>query len=108
VNDAELMSALIVGVVVGFYFMFMRPDLKAKERHKKEMLDLRPGDQVLTTSNFVAKVRDIQVLESGQTHIALELTDGMVVTALPAAILEVLARRAGEQVEPADQKGVSA
>lgn len=106
-NDAELMSALIVGVVVAFYLMFMRPDQKAKERHKKELRNLRPGDEVLTTSNFVATVKDIQVGENGQTHIALELADGLVVTALPGAILEVLAAKANEQRESTKRKGLS-
>src|SRR5688572_19807907 len=91
-NDAELMSALIVGVVVAFYFMFWRPDQKARDRHKKQMRDLRAGDEVLTTSNFVARVKDIQVQERGPTRILLELADGVVITALPGAILERLDR----------------
>src|SRR5918992_5640805 len=82
-NDAELLAAVIFGVVLAFYFMFMRPIQKEQSRHKKQMRDLRPGDQVLTTSNFVATVKDIQVGEDGQTRIALELADGVVVTAMP-------------------------
>jgi preprotein translocase YajC subunit len=91
-NDAELMAAVFLGVIVGFYFMFMRPDQKAKERHKKQMRDLRPGDEVLTTSNFIARVRDIQVSEDGQARLTLELSDGVTVTALPGAILEVVSQ----------------
>ncbi|HWC29821.1 MAG TPA: preprotein translocase subunit YajC [Dehalococcoidia bacterium] len=101
-NDAELMSALIVGVVIAFYIMFWRPDQKARDRHKKEMRDLRPGDEVLTTSNFVARIRDIQVPENGQTRITLELADGVVVTAMPGAILQRLTPAASDM--PADEK----
>lgn len=89
-NDAELLAAVIVAVVVAFYFMFMRPIQKDQERHKKQMRDLRPGDIVVTTSNFVATVKDIQVGEDGGTRVALELTDGVVVTALPNAVLRLL------------------
>ena len=102
-NDAELMSALIVGVIVGFYLMFWRPDQKARDRRKKDMRALRPGDEVLTTSNFVARIRDIQVPESGQTRITLELADGVVVTALPGAILERLSAAPVDQ-EPSKQQ----
>ena len=106
-NDAELMSALIVGVIVAFYFMFWRPDQKAKDKHKKDMRDLRPGDQVLTTSNFIATIKDIQVRESGETHIKLELADGFVVTALPHAILQRLSP-AGAQAQAVNQEEASA
>ena len=89
-NDAELLAAVIVAVVVAFYFMFMRPIQKDQERHKKQMRNLRPGDIVVTTSNFVATVKDIQVDEDGGTRVALELTDGVVVTALPNAVMRLL------------------
>jgi preprotein translocase YajC subunit len=105
-NDAEIMSALIVGVIVGFYFMFWRPDQKARERHKKQMRDLRVGDEVLTTSNFIATVKEIRVQEKGPTRLLLELADGVVITALPAAILERLSP-AGDDVA-AEHKGASA
>lgn len=109
-NDAELMSALIVGVVIGFYLMFWRPDQKARDKHKKQMRDLRAGDEVLTTSNFVATIRDIQVPESGQPRITLELADGVLVTALPGAILERLSAGRNDiaaEKQPSEQKGRS-
>jgi preprotein translocase YajC subunit len=87
-NDAELLSALFVGVVIAFYLMFMRPVQKEQERHKKQMRDLRPGDEVLTTAHIVARIKDIQVGTDGQTRIQLEIADGVVVTALPNALLK--------------------
>lgn len=104
-NDAELMAVVFVGVVIAFYIMFMRPIQKDQERHKRQMRELRPGDRVVTTSNFIATIRDIQVLADGGTEIALELTDGVIVTALPNAIL----RRLTPETETAriGQKGAS-
>lgn len=104
-NDAELLAAVILAVVVAFYFMFMRPIQKEQERHKKQMRDLRPGDVVVTTSNFVATVKDIQVGEDGGTRVALELTDGVVVTALPNAIMRPLGE--SESRSRSKQKGAS-
>jgi preprotein translocase subunit YajC len=50
------------------------------------MRDLRPGDEVLTTANFVGKIKDIQIGTDGQTRISIEIADGVVVTAFPNAI----------------------
>jgi preprotein translocase YajC subunit len=106
-NDAELLAAVIFGVVVAFYFMFMRPIQKDQERHKKEMRDLRPGDMVVTTSNFVATVKDIQVTEDGGTRLALELTDGVIVTALPNAIMRLYDESKARSGSGSGGKGVS-
>jgi preprotein translocase YajC subunit len=106
-NDAELLAAVIFAVVVAFYFMFMRPIQKDQERHKKQMRDLRPGDIVVTTSNFVAKVIDIQVGEDGGTRLALELTDGVIVTALPNAIMNLFDESGSSSRSESGQKGAS-
>ena len=106
-NDAELLAAVIFGVVVAFYFMFMRPIQKDQERHKKQMRDLRPGDIVVTTSNFVATVKDIQVAEDGGTRLSLELTDGVIVTALPNAVMRLLDESEARSGSGTGKKGVS-
>jgi preprotein translocase subunit YajC len=96
-SDATLMSAVFIGIIAGFYLMFMRPMQKDNEKHKQQIRDLRPGDSVLTTSGFIATVKDIQVQSNGQTHIALELTDGVVITAVSSAILQRLVETQGQE-----------
>ncbi len=103
-SDAALISAVFVGVVVAFYVMFMRPVAKEQESHKQQMRDLRPGDQVVTTSNFIAKVRDITLTASGETHISLELADGVIFTALPSAILRRLSAAASDETAANQEK----
>ena len=100
-SDATLMSAVFVGIIAGFYFMFMRPAQKENERHRQQIRDLRPGDDVLTTSGFIATVKDIQVPEKGQTRIKLEMAEGVVFTAVASAI----SQRLSETGDP--QKGAS-
>jgi preprotein translocase subunit YajC len=95
------MSAVFVGIIAGFYFMFMRPAQKESERHRQQIRDLRPGDDVLTTSGFIATVKDIQVPAKGQTRIKLEMAEGVIFTAVSSAILDRLA----EAGDP--QKGAS-
>ena len=82
-----------LAVLATFYVMIIRPMRQDQEKHKQHIRDLRPGDDVLTTSGFIARVKDIQVQESGPTHIALELADGVVFTAVTSAIAERLAPR---------------
>ena len=89
-GDGAIMSAVFVGVIAGFYLMFMRPVQKDQEKHKKNIRDLRVGDEVLTTSGFIGRVRDIRVPETGQTRISLELADGVIFEAVSSAILERL------------------
>jgi preprotein translocase YajC subunit len=106
-NDAELLAAVIFGVVLAFYFMFMRPIQKEQEQHKKQMRDLRPGDMVVTTSNFVARVIDIQVGEDGGTRVDLQIADGVIVKALPNAIMRLLNESEARKYSGPQQKGAS-
>ena len=98
-NDAELLSVVFVAVVIAFYVMFLRPIQKDQEKHRQQIRDLRVGDSVLTTSNFIATIRDIQASEKGQSRITIELAPGVLVTAYPAAILQRLEPAATEQRE---------
>ena len=103
-TDATLMSAVFIGIIAGFYVMFMRPAQKENERHRQQIRDLRPGDDVLTTSGFIATVKDIQVPPEGQTRIKLELADGVVFTAVSSAIAQRLADSPGSRNK---EKGAS-
>jgi preprotein translocase YajC subunit len=105
-NDAELLSVVFVAVMVAFYMMFLRPIQKDQQKHKQQMRDLRPGDEVLTTSGFIAKVRNIQVTPEGETRISLELAEGVIFTAVPTSILQRLTPAA--ESSQSEQKGFSA
>jgi hypothetical protein len=55
----------------------------------------------------VATVKDIQVAEDGGTRVALELTDGVVVTALPNAVMRLLDESEARSRSGTGQKGTS-
>lgn len=101
-SDAALMSAVFIGIIAGFYVLFMRPAQKESERHRQQIRDLRPGDDVITTSGFIATVKDIQVPPKGQTRIKLELADGVVFTAITSSIAQRLAETTDSR---ANEKG---
>jgi preprotein translocase YajC subunit len=110
-SDASLISAVVIAIVAYMYFTIIRPARTEQNKHKQEMRDLKPGDRVLTTSNFFAIVRNIELRADGQTRVFLEIAEGVVVTALPGAIIERLdPQTAAATVEsPAkEQKGASA
>jgi preprotein translocase YajC subunit len=106
-SDAGILSSVFVAVFAAFYLMFIRPIHKDQARHRKEIRDLRPGDQVLTTSNFIATIKDIQVPENGPTRISIELAEGVVFTALSSAILQRLTPGENRDSQPSEQKGAS-
>jgi preprotein translocase YajC subunit len=108
-SDASIISAVVIAIVAYVYFTIVRPARRDQAEHRRQIQGLRPGDQVLTTANFVATIKDIQVPENGPSRIRLELADGVVVTALPGAILRRLtpAETAVEAQVPPGQKGAT-
>lgn len=107
-SDASLISAVVIAIVAFVYFTIIRPARKEQAEHRRQIRELRPGDQVLTTANIIASIKDIQVPESGQSIIWLELASGVVVAALPGAILRRLTpaeSAARMQGSPSEQKG---
>jgi len=89
-SDASLISAVFVAMVLYVYLTIVRPARRDQKTHRQQIRDLRPGDEVLTTSGFIGRVRDIQVQASGPTRISLELADGVVFTAMASAIAQRL------------------
>lgn len=87
-SDASLISAVVIAIVAYMYVTIIRPARTEQKKHRQEMRDLKPGDRVLTTSNFIATVKEIQMRPDGQTRVFLEIAEGVVVTALPGAIIE--------------------
>jgi preprotein translocase subunit YajC len=106
-SDAGILSAVFVGVIIAFYLMFLRPIQKDQEKHRQQIRDLRPGDDVITTSGFIARVKDIQVPAAGQTQISLELADGVVFTAISSAIAQRITPAPSAEPTSPEQKGVS-
>jgi preprotein translocase subunit YajC len=106
-NEAELSFIITVGVIIAFYVIFIRPAQKDQQIHRQQIRDLRPGDEVLTTSGFIARVKDIQVPAKGPTRIQLELTEGVVVTALTSAIQQRVPRPAETEENATEQTGAA-
>ena len=58
-GSAGFLLILIVNMLVGLYFMMIRPQQKETKRKNAMLSELAVGDTVLTTSGFYGMVIDI-------------------------------------------------
>tara|TARA_B100000700_G_C15060412_1_gene865400 strand:- start:8484 stop:8792 length:309 start_codon:yes stop_codon:yes gene_type:complete len=75
-----------IAIVALFYFILLRPILRAQKKHKENVAELKVGDEVLTSGGFYAVVRSIQTQETGPSSIIFELTKGVEVEGTAIAI----------------------
>ena len=85
-NAAEFSFIIILGVMAAFYFIFIRPARQEQKRLEQTIRDLRVGDEVVTTSGFFARVKEIHTPEDGPVQIVLDLGNQIEVRALTSAI----------------------
>jgi preprotein translocase subunit YajC len=68
-----LQIAAIVGVM---YFLFLRPQTKARKQAEAMLAALKKGDEVMTAGGIVGKVRDIReakiTVESGGSTLVVD------------------------------------
>lgn len=62
-----------IAIVILFWFMLIRPQMKRAKEQKKLMSELQKGDEVITASGQVGKISKM-----GDQYIALEIADGVV------------------------------
>lgn len=90
-NAAEIGFLAILGVVLAFYFIVLRPQQQEQSKQQKDIRDLQVGDEVLTTSGFLGTVKEVFIPESGPVQIVLDFGNGVVVNALSTAIAQRVA-----------------
>ncbi len=83
---AELSFVIIVAVMVAFYLIFILPAQREQRRVHRDIQNLRVGDAVVTTSGFLARVKEITIPEEGPVQLVLDLGGGTEVRALTSAI----------------------
>lgn len=85
-NAAELGFVIVVGVIVAFYLVVIRPMTQEQKRQQQDIRDLRAGDEVLTTGGLIATVKEIRVPDEGPVELVLALGPGVEVRALTSAV----------------------
>lgn len=91
-----LALAYPIGIAVLFYFAFLRPVQQDQKRQRNVLQNIRVGDEVLTQSGFIARIKEVRVPEDqGPTELVLDL-GGVEVRAVASAI--------AQKLDPADGK----
>ena len=82
-----ILSALMLPVLllVGFYFLLIRPQNKRAKEQKEMLSKVAPGDEVATTGGILGKVLDV-----GEQFLTLEIAAGVSVKLQKFQIAQVL------------------
>lgn len=86
---AEVLLITIL-VVLLFFIFFIRPARTEQQRRRRDLNELRVGDEVLTTGGLLATVEGVETPGDGPMILRLRLAEGIVVRAHTSAIAERL------------------
>ena len=75
----------MIGLLILFYFMLIRPQMKRSKEHKEMLGKLAKGDEVVTTGGLAGTVREI-----GENFVTVEIAEGVLVKMQRAAIGSVM------------------
>lgn len=86
-NFAEITFISVIVIVVAFYLITIWPAQREQKRQQQTIRDLQVGDEVVTTSGFFARIKEIHTPEEGPVQLILDLGNGLEVRALTSAII---------------------
>ena len=75
----------LVILVVLFYFMLIRPQMKRSKEMREMLGKLAKGDEVITSGGLAGVLREI-----GENYVTVEIADGVAVKLQKSAIVSVL------------------
>jgi preprotein translocase subunit YajC len=84
-GNALMQFLPLVLLLVLFYFMLIRPQMKRSREHKDMLTKLAKGDEVITGGGLTGVVRDI-----GENFVTVEIADNVPVKMQKSAIVSVL------------------
>lgn len=85
-QPSTLMQFLpLVFLLILFYFMLIRPQMKRSREHRDMLGKLAKGDEVITNGGMTGAVRDI-----GENFITVEIADGVNAKFQKSAVSSVL------------------
>lgn len=90
-NAAEFGFLVIIGIIVAFYLIVLRPQQQEQKRQKQDIKDLQVGDEVLTTSGFLGTVTEVYIPETGPVQIVIDFGNGVTINAVATAIAQRVA-----------------
>ena len=84
--QSSLMSMLpLVLMFVVLYFVMIRPQMKKQKEHRTMIDALAKGDEIVTAGGLLGKVAKM-----GDSHLGLEIANGVEVQIQRSAVVQVL------------------
>lgn len=83
--NALVQFAPLVVLVVLFYFLLIRPQMKRTKEHRQMLEKIAKGDEVLTNGGVAGRVINI-----GEAFLTLEIADGVNIKVQKQAVGSVL------------------
>ena len=75
----------IIGMILIFWFLIIRPQMKRTKEHQEKVGGLKKGDQVITQGGLVGKITKVD-----DTYAEVELAQGVRVKAVKHTIADVI------------------
>jgi preprotein translocase subunit YajC len=75
----------LIILVVLFWFMLIRPQMKRSKEHREMLGKLAKGDEVITNGGLAGVVREI-----GENYLTVEIADNVPVKLQKSAVVSVL------------------
>ena len=83
----------LIVLVVLFYFMLIRPQMKRSKEHRDMLGKLAKGDEVITSGGLAGVVREI-----GENYLTVEIADTVAVKMQKSAVVSVLPKGSLKQL----------
>lgn len=77
--------APLVILIVIFYFMLIRPQMKRNKEHRQMLGALAKGDEIVTTGGLAGRINGI-----GEVYLTVEIAPGVEIKVQKSAISSVL------------------
>ncbi len=106
-NGAEISFLVIIGVLIAFYLMIIRPGQQEQKKQQQTIRDLREGDEVETTAGFLARVAKIETPENGRVHIILDFGNGVEIRALTTSVARLVSDRDESTANDAEEEAAT-
>jgi len=93
--DPTLMSFLpMVGILVIFYFLLIRPQTKRAKEQKEMQAGLQKGDEIVISGGELGRV-----VSAGDSYITMEIADGVEIVVLKSSVQTLLPKGTLKSVE---------
>lgn len=95
-NEAGWVALLpMVGILVLFYFLLIRPQAKRAKEHKQMVEALQRGDEVITNGGILG-----QILNVSESYVIIEIAPAIEITVLKSSVQTLLPKGTLRSIEP--------